>query len=517
MTVTLKSNFEKEDGNRGALMERLRQCAIYTIPHVLPRFDERVDDDQTQTYQSLGSHGTELLTGNLVTTIFPPGVVWGYESIPRSIRDSGELDEQTLLDYEALLDSRGATIIEHLEAINYRSKMRTSIEHDLVVGNSLLSLDGNHKEGYSLKNYRLDHWIVKRDGSGKVIYAIVREAIDPLNLKDEQLQASQLDPVKLRGQSPDERIQNLYTRVSWQPRENHWLIEQEINGLIFAVSEERVSPFIISQYIPVPGSDYGRGHAERSKGDLRALNALVKANLQIASALAMLTLVVDPSSGHTPTRIKEARDGDVLVGPVENGIARGIGFIQSQKHQDSAMVQALSQSVENRLSKSYLIESALQPIGERVTAFQVGRIARELEIGLGGIYSNIADQKQKPLWQRMAFLLERDGVIPMLDTDAVSTQMITGLAALSRDGELQRILSALQTLSLLGDELTKRLNVEGLIQKVFSNLNVDPRTLIKTQEQIQEEQDAQIQQTAADQTIQSIGNVAEQLAAQAQL
>jgi predicted ATP-grasp superfamily ATP-dependent carboligase len=164
-----------------------------------------------------------------------------------------------------------------------------------------------------------------------------------------------------------------------------------------------------------------------------------------------------------------------------------------------------------------LLERESMPTGDRVTATAVMRIARELEGALGGPYIQIAEQLQKPDIEQVFAMMEADGTMLPIDRRLLKTEILTGAAALSKQMDLDNLLTALQIVSTYPEGLN-RINLDVVLDRVFMGLNVDTAGLMKTAEQLQAELQQrmreQIMPDAAKQAFKSLGDMAVQRAAQ---
>lgn len=64
-------------------------------------------------------------------------------------------------------------------------------------------------------------------------------------------------------------------------------------------------------------------------------------------------------------------------------------------------------AIESRLSYAFMLNSAVQRSGERVTAEEIRYVANELEDTLGGIYSILSQELQLPLANTLLNILSK--------------------------------------------------------------------------------------------------------------
>lgn len=519
----IAKQFEEDHQGRTTRLNELRDIAVYTIPSVLPPANQSPNEDLPQTFQSVGSRGVINLEGKVNTAMFPAGTFWARFNASEAIKgDPAALEEvrssitgqpvTRLQAFEERLFLRELKVQSRLDETNYRNQMRMAIRYNLTLGSSVTKV----MDDYNLKTFREDQTVIHRDPSEQVIYLITKECRDIATIDETILAKAGLDKSEFISKGRRERNIDIFNRASLQS-DRQWFIEQEINGVVVNHSVEPVSPYIIGAYDLISGEDYGRPFCDLHKGDLRSINGLYRSMLEVAAVMGRLIPVVDDTTGTTRVKdLVETPNGQPIMGRVEGGVARDVAFVQANKFGDLQGIMAVANVIEQRLSKAFLIESELQPTGDRVTAFQVARLAAELEGGLGGIYSAIAARLQRPLLDRVVYQMTRDKLLDPMPKEAVQVQTLTGLEALSRERDLQKLQFIMQTLSQ-APEMLERLNLTNIAHQFIKLAEIDPRGLVKSEEQIRQERQAamqqQLQAAAAGQVIQSAGKIAETQAA----
>jgi hypothetical protein len=92
--------------------------------------------------------------------------------------------------------------------------------------------------------------------------------------------------------------------------------------------------------------------------------------------------------------------------------------------------------------------------------------------------------------------MEKSGKMPKFPQDTLKPQIVTGMEALGRGQDLNKLAQLLQFLQPLGQEIIAReLNVDDYIDRLGASLGIDTNGLVKSPEQKQaEQQQAQQQQ-----------------------
>ena len=138
---------------------------------------------------------------------------------------------------------------------------------------------------------------------------------------------------------------------------------------------------------------------------------------------------------------------------------------------------------------------------ERVTATEVRMMGQELEQVLGGAFSAIANEMLTPIIERCVFVLMADGAIDPGLADQFSKDgkititVVTGLQALSRDNELEKLMRLGEMTKQLPEDAAANFKWQAYAQALVSALGFEPSHWVKTPEELAaEQQQAQMQQ-----------------------
>jgi len=129
-------------------------------------------------------------------------------------------------------------------------------------------------------------------------------------------------------------------------------------------------------------------------------------------------------------------------------------------------------------------------------------MAQELETAIGGIYSVLSQEFQVPLVQLLLAKMQKEGKMPKFPKDTLKPKIVTGMEALGRGQDLNKLATFLQYLQPLGQNVVaQEMNVDDYISRLAASLGIDTQGLIKSPEQKQAEaqaaQQAQQQQMMA--------------------
>ena len=116
-------------------------------------------------------------------------------------------------------------------------------------------------------------------------------------------------------------------------------------------------------------------------------------------------------------------------------------------------------------------------------------MAEDLEQSLGGIYSILSNEFQLPFVMRKMFMMEKNKKLPVLPKAGVRPSIVTGLEALGRGNDKNRLISFLRTLAeTLGAEtISKYINVTDAISRLATSEGIDPKGLVRNEQDIQAE------------------------------
>jgi len=459
---SLKARFAKMDGDKTSVLDRARDCAALTIPSLLTRQGHNEQDFLATPYQSLGSRAVNHLAAKLLITLLPPNAPF-FRLMPNQ-EDVAELDETQRQELEATLAAYERTLYEHIEKKAYRVPLFEALKLLIGTGNALLRYD----EG-TLRVYNLEEYVVKRNALGKVTEVIVKETIHPSDIPELGLEKEESD---------------LYTCMKVQ-EDGNYHVYQEVEENVVQGSEGVVkpedAPFICLRWTAINGENYGRGLVEQYIGDLRSLEALSQAMVEGAAASSKIVFMVEPTGTTRARDLSKARSGDFIQGK-----ATDVSTLQVQKTGDMQIPYQLSQEIQQRLASAFLLTQGATRQAERVTAEEIRLVASELEDALGGIYSILSQELQLPL-VKIIFKQAKN----KLPEGLVEPVIVTGLEALGRGHDYNKLVMFAQTLQqLLGPEIfAQNTNVGAVIDRIATSLGLNTDGIIKSQEQIQAEQE----------------------------
>lgn len=522
---TLLQQYENEAAADATIRDRAERCAKLSKPWLLPEDGHGENDEFENNYQSVGSNGLTIFVGKLMDLVFPVGRPFFKLDLAPAIRYAEGQDERTTQQRLQALFLRELSMMAMLETgsmgkakrrsrrTSFRTKKYQALLQCVGTGDVLEQLT----DDYRIKVFRRDQWTCRRDSSGDPLHFLIKEKIDIFGIKVKGKENAQVrEEINLHRVDEDnleERMQPMATRCKYQPQEEKWLIEQEINGVVFNTSTEPVSPFFSTPYELVSPEHYGRGLIENNLGDLEGLDNLERNLLDVMGNAAKWHPVTDPSSDIRPKDLEQPT-GTVLVGRVVGGQPQDVGVLSMAMPREYTILSSGIDRKTTMLGRSFLTEIEAMPEGDRVTATAIVRVAREIELATGGVMSSVSDDQQVPLLHRLEYQMERDKLLTPLPREGYNIVSVTGINALNNGQRANDLLGLAQLAAQMPEEARSKIDYGVLLDAYARQAYLHEPGLIKSREQVQQElaerQQQLIQQQAAAKGVDVLGNAAEQ-------
>jgi hypothetical protein len=381
--------------------------------------------------------------------------------------------EQLRSDLEKALADVERSVSQEVEVQNFRNGIFQALKNLLITGNALLYLPD---EG-GMRTFKLDRYVVKRDPMGNVTHIAVKETVSPMML-----------PESVREEVYRQEKENtcdLYTAVVRE--DDEFKVYQDVKGMLIEESVGRYpiekSPWLPLRYTQIDGEDYGRGFVEEYIGDIRSLESLTKAIVEASAAAAKVLFMVNPNGTTRARTLAEAPNGAIVQGSEGD-----VSVLQLNKFNDLRTAQTTMAGITDRLSQAFLLTSGVVRDAERVTAEEIRMLSQELESALGGLYSLLAQELQLPIVSRLMDRMSKDKRLPKLPKDIVKPTIVTGVEALGRGNDLNRLDMFLAGANqIVGPQAVNQyLNVSDYFKRRATALGIETEGLIKTEEEIQQ-------------------------------
>lgn len=485
---TAASCYTRLCAEREHYLERGRKAARLTIPSILPEAGDGPHTDYADPYQSIGARGVSNLASKLQLALLPPTSPFFRFVVPYELKEDLEAagDDEALTEIDQTLSAIEGEVFRQIEARGLRSRAPVLFRQLLVAGNCLLDLP---KDGPA-KIHRLDRYVVQRNGDGNVAKIVLKESVQPDEVPEEVREFALAD---VDSQGVPRKNTALYTVAELIPGTENYRVWQEVGGERFnetpVVKRDKL-PLIPLRWTALDGEDYGRGYCDDYIGDLRTLEGLRQAVVHASAAAAKVVWLVRPNGQTSARQITRASNGQFVPGHADDVTRLGL-----DKFADLSVAQNQIEQIRQDLSYAFLLNSAIQRNAERVTAEEIRVAAQELEDALGGAYSVLSSEFQLPLVQRLVALakIPADQRAAIADLDLTIT---TGIESLGRGHELNRLDVFLQgAMQMLGPEVVAQyVRADEYLRARASALNLDIGALVKTGDEVQQEQQGQFDQ-----------------------
>lgn len=478
---TAEARYRQLEQTRQSYLDRARDCSELTIPSLIPPDVHNETSDLYTPFQGIGARGVNNLASKLSIALMPPNSpFFRFMVEPYTLKEMAQ-DEAARTSIEQQLGEYERAVMSEIETSGDRVAMHEALKHLIVGGNVLL-----HVGAEKTRVIHLDSYVVSRAPSGDVLEIVVVEHVSP-NALDKATAANISG--KLEG---DEKTVEVYTHIE---RKNEFFnVYQEVKGTVVSGTKGKYKkdavPFLPLRFSRIDGEDYGRGFVEELLGDLRSLEGLSQAIVEGAAAAAKVLFMVNPNGTTRMRTIAQAENTAII-----EGNRTDVSVLQMDKFNDFRVAYQAMSGIEERLSQQFMLQSSVQRNGERVTAEEIRYLAGELEDTLSGIYSILSQEFQLPYVNRKIDVLTKAKKLPKLPDNVVKPTIVTGMEALGRGHDLRKLDMFIQGMTqALGPEVLQQyVNLQDYIKRRATALGIETEGLIKSQEQIAQEQQQAMQ------------------------
>ena len=501
--ITARERYSKLSGNRSQFLETAVDCSKLTLPYLVQQDTTTRSGNKNlvQPWQSVGAKAVVTLAAKLMLAMLPPQTSF-FKLQVRDDKLGEELDPQMKSELDLSFSKMERMVMDYIAASNDRVVVHQALKHLIVSGNALIYMG---KDG--LKHFPLQRYVVDRDGNGNIIEIVTKELISRKVLGLEPRPLEEIYPNEPNTSGSNEDDVEVYTCVKQDPSSGRWTWYQEADDLILKDSRssapKNASPWLVLRFNTVDGEDYGRGRVEEFLGDLKSLDGLSQALVEGSAVSAKVIFLVSPSATTKPQTLAQAGNGAIVQGRPED-----VGVVQVGKQTDFATAAQLAASIEKRILEAFLVMNVRD--SERTTAEEVRMTQRELEEQLGGIFSLLTTEFLVPYLNRTLLVLQRSNQIPKLHKDLTRTKIVAGINALGRGQDREALTTFVQTIAqTLGPEaLMRYINPSEAIKRLAAAQGIDILNLVKTEQQLQQEQENQVQQQQNQELLSQAGQLA---------
>ncbi|ASD52210.1 head-tail connector protein [Pseudomonas phage PspYZU08] len=471
-----KSVYDRLKSDRAPYETRAENCAKVTIPSLFPKEADNASTDYTTPWQAVGARGLNNLSAKVMLALFP---LQSWMKLRISEWQAKQLvaDPAQLAQVEQGLGMVERILMAYMEANAYRVTLFELIRQLALCGNGCIYLpppDATSSAYNPMKLYTLHNYVCQRDAFGNVLQIVTLDRVAYAALPEDVRS-------KLDGEhKPDEEIE-VYTHVYLDDESGDYLSYQEIDDEEVEGTDGQypgdACPWVAVRWTKRDGEHYGRSHVEEYLGDLNSLENLHEAMIKFSMIAAKVITLVNPNGMTQVRRLVKAQSGDMVPGRKQD-----IEFLQLEKTADFSVAKSVADNIEQRLSFVFMLNSAIQRGGERVTAEEIRYMAQELEDTLGGVYSILSQELQLPMVRILLNQLQATQQIPDMPKEAVEPTVSTGVEALGRGQDLDKLTQFMQMMQMMGAiSGDPDLNVANLKLRAANAIGLDTSGLLLTE------------------------------------
>lgn len=481
----IADRFKILDSQRKSKLERARFCSSLTVPSILPPENWTEEAQLPQPYSSVSARGVTAMASRMLSALLP------LNDMPFFKFDlsSGVDPDPEINDY---LENLSFQVYNKLSGNNIRESIYQALQHLIVVGDVMMIMG----DDMSFRLIRLDRFVCRRDVYGnleEVIYIEYETSPDVVE-----------DNMSLHtGQSIDEHDKQGYRTIytaAYKDGDVWKVIKQDGDNNTIETGEYLVAPFVVLRWSGIPGENYGRSHCEDVIGDIKTLEGFTEGLIHGITASSIFWIGVDPTGMAEIDDIAQSNTGNfVSARPNEIHTVSPSTTMNPQ----IASVQAGVEILRSEIGKAFLLDSASIPQGERVTATAVRMVGQELEHVLGGAFSAIARDLMQPVVSRTVFIMTTNGDIDervrelfMTEEGILNVEIITGLQALSRDSDLQKLMQMGEMVRNLPESAIASFKWDVYGKALITSLGFNAQHWIKSEEDVRREEQERAMQMA---------------------
>jgi len=479
---TAQQIYSKLEGTRQQYIDRARTSSALTIPYIMPQAGFGPHSRTESPFQGIGAQGTNNLSSKLLLALLPPNAPFFRLNVDTYAMLNEGAEPELIQEIETTLQQVEESVMDEISRETYRTAIHSALKHLIITGNALLYLpdDGG------IRVFHLDRYVIERDPMGNVVKIATKE-----NVSFESLDDNLRDSMAASGYKQGEDI-HLFTSIV--TRGDDIVIQQDVNGIPLpdrgGVYPKDKSPYIPLRFSRVDGESYGRGYVEEYIGDLQSLESLTRAIVEGSAASAKLLFMVNPNGTTRARTLAESPNGAIV-----QGNAQDVSVLQTQKANDFRVASETIQTIKDRLGAAFLLTSSVVRNAERVTAEEIRMLSQQLEAAIGGLYSLLSTEMQLPLVNRLMEVMNKKKRLPKLPKDIINPVIITGVEALGRGNDLEKLDAFLAGASqIVGPQaVAQYVNVGEYFKRRATSLGIKTIGLVKTDEDIQAEMQQQQQ------------------------
>jgi hypothetical protein len=464
--------------SRTQFLNRARHNAMLTIPSLMPLEGYDGRSHLIEPYQGVGSAGVVHLSSRLTMALLPAGRPHMRFDLPPELLVQSK--EGVTKDLEVGLARAERVVQMEVEDKGWRPSTLMALQQELVAGNHL----EHQLEDNNIRIFRLDQYVVRRDWAGNPLEIILEEKLTADTLPE---------GMTVSGKDEFEEVR-LYTVIKRDGDSFHVHQEdgdgtKQSDTIKYTMAD---MPYNAVRWSKTPGEDYGRSFIEEHASDLRALDGLTKAELEMAAMGSRNFITVMPGSvgASIKRRLTQAVNGDVIMvdpNSIELKSFDNVGGFQ--------LVNTKTMQLIDMLSKAFLLFSAGQRDAERVTATEIERDIQELEAALGGNFSTLNTDMMERRTRLLISNMIKAQKFPEDLGQVANPTVLTGLEALSRERDVGRVHQLASIVQAFGETAVDHLRLDKILARATVGLGF--ADTVRDDEEVKQIQQARAQMEMA--------------------
>ena len=501
----ISGDYENLKTARITFVDMAVKSARFTIPNLFLNVDAEDDQEMHEEVyihdSSVGASGINNLSATLLLAVFPSGTPFfrqdlTADSMQKLEQERGDEAKQFKTELDQSLRKIENQALELLEGGTARADLHEILRQFLL---AQVLIYQNPKDN-SLRAFKLNQHVNVRDGSGTVLRYITQEFVDPKNLsKKIQEEAHIPDEMLMMGKTDVTKL-GLYTNIE-KMSANKWVTIQELNGHLLKSTKQTFKtedlPWYDIAFNRVTGAQYGSGFVEGILADLGSANGLRRSVVEGALIAVRTVFGVRPSSVTSADELLNTENGGFVRAERDDVFA-----IKVEKNADFQVALAAEAQVKADLNIAFMSKMAARRDAERVTAAEFQSIAEEIDSALGGTFSRLAVELQQRLAHNTLKFMVSKGMINKDTAKDFKTSIITGISALGRGNDRNRLNALLTDLGLAAqvpglETMGQGLVPDELLLRMINAHTINATGLLKSEETKQGEADAAQQQQSA--------------------
>lgn len=494
--------------DREPFLQRARRLSRLTITTLFRELGENSTTAEVLAWQSLGAQGVDNLANKLVAAMFPAIVPWLKQSpSPKALKDAMKLDQDKRGEWKAAIEAALAQEnIDFLRCISEdgdRPKLYEAAKHLIVGGNhGLRQPRRKTRRGLNtIQSLRLERYVTVRDPTGDLVEFVVDDPMSVMTLPDD-IRKMIREKIAMAGQANDGKSEkalqsvSVYThgkmcRGAFESYQECY--GEEVPGSRYTFDPDQ-NEYMFLRMVTLERENYGRSYVEPYEADLQTLDGNYQSLTEAGAVAAMLKYLVKPGSTINKQALAEAANGAILTGDPDD-----IGTVQAEKYADMKMVLELTDRIEKRLERGFVMTLNSIRDAERVTKEEVQVVVSELQETVGSVYANLTDTWQRPYGYAKLNRLQKAGRLTPLPKGLVSLTVRSGEEALGDTQAAQALDTRLSTASSLFTPpvLARYIDIGGYLRRQMAKDGTDPDGIVKSQQAVDAELQQEQQQAAS--------------------